>query len=89
MKQAYADWIETYGGDDYQQVCRDVGSLIDNAVLRRLGEQPTKSPRWAVLCKQFCLQRQGLRLDFGKWGLTGDRQQGKIGTDATHRGRGH
>ena len=61
---AYADWIETYGGDDYQQVCRDVGSLIDNAVLRRLGEQPTKSPRWAGLCKHFAT---ATRLETGFW----------------------
>ena len=61
---AYADWIETYGGDDYQQVCRDVGSLIDNAVLRRLGEQPTKSPRWAGLCQRFAT---ATRLETGFW----------------------
>ena len=61
---AYADWIETYGGDDYQQVCRDVGSLIDNAVLRRLGEQPTKSPRWGGLCKHFAT---ATRLETGFW----------------------
>ena len=61
---AYADWIETYGGDDYQQVCRDVGSLIDNAVLRRLGEQPTKSPRWAGLCQRFTT---ATRLEAGFW----------------------
>ncbi|MDB3880100.1 TenA family protein [Alphaproteobacteria bacterium] len=61
---AYADWIETYGGDDYQQVCRDVGSLIDNAVLRRLGEQPTKSPRWVGLCQRF---DTATRLEAGFW----------------------
>ena len=61
---AYADWIETYGGEDYQQVCRDVGTLIDNAVLRRLGDQPTKSPRWAGLCQRFST---ATRLEAGFW----------------------
>ena len=61
---AYADWIKTYGGEDYQQVCRDVGTLIDNAVLRRLGEQPTKSPRWAGLCQHFAT---ATRLEAGFW----------------------
>ncbi len=61
---AYADWIETYGGEDYQQVCRDVGTLIDDAVLRRLGEQPTKSPRWAALCQRFAT---ATRLEAGFW----------------------
>ena len=61
---AYADWIETYGGEDYQQVCRDVGTLIDDAVLRRLGEQPTKSPRWAALYQRFAT---ATRLEAGFW----------------------
>ena len=61
---AYADWIETYGGEDYQQVCRDVGTLIDDAVLRRLGDQPTKSPRWAGLCQRFAT---ATRLEAGFW----------------------
>ena len=61
---AYADWIESYGGDGYQQVCRDVGSLIDNAVLRRLGDQPTRSPRWAGLCQRFAT---ATRLEAGFW----------------------
>jgi thiaminase/transcriptional activator TenA len=54
QETAYADWIETYGGEEYQQVCRDVGSLIDSAVLRRLGDQPTQSPRWAGPLPAFC-----------------------------------
>ena len=61
---AYADWIETYGGEDYQQVCRDVGTLIDYAVLRRLGDQPAKSPRWAWLCHRFST---ATRLEAGFW----------------------
>ena len=61
---AYADWIETYGSEDYQQVCRDVGTLIDDAVLRRLGKQPTKSPRWAGLCQRFAT---ATRLEAGFW----------------------
>jgi len=38
--------------------------LIDNAVLRRLGEQPTKSPRWAGLCQRFAT---ATRLETGFW----------------------
>ncbi len=65
---AYADWIKTYGGEDYQQVCRDVGALIDNAVLRRLGEQPTKSPRWTALCHRFATATR-LEAEFWQMGL--------------------
>ena len=64
QETAYADWIETYGGEEYQQVCRDVGSLIDSAVLRRLGDQPTQSPRWAGLCQCFAT---ATRLEAGFW----------------------
>ena len=65
---AYADWIKTYGGEDYQQVCRDVGTLIDDAVLRRLGEQPTKSPRWTALCHRFATATR-LEAEFWQMGL--------------------
>jgi hypothetical protein len=85
---AYADWIETYGGEDYQQVCRDVGTLIDDAVLRRLGEQPTKSPRWAGLCKRFATATW---LEAGFWQMGLNRQQA-AGQNRPRRkkwGRGH
>ncbi|SFO91597.1 TenA family protein [Tranquillimonas alkanivorans] len=62
----YADWIATYGGYDYQSVCRDVGALIDGAVVRRLGERPQESPRWARLCQRFTTATR-LEVDF--WGM--------------------
>lgn len=70
QKTPYRDWIETYGGSDYQQVCHDVGALIDAAVLRRLGDQPAASPRWPALCKRFVT---ATRLEAGFWqmGLDG------------------
>ncbi len=66
---AYADWINTYAADDYQQVCRDVGALIDRAVARRLGDAPDTSPRWQALCDRFTT---ATRLEVGFWdmGLT-------------------
>ncbi|MES0864927.1 thiaminase II [Ruegeria sp. SCPT10] len=65
----YADWINTYAGEDYQQVCRDVGTLIDTAVQSRLGEDPQSSPRWSRLQKRFAT---ATRLEVGFWdmGLT-------------------
>ncbi|MEM7240656.1 MAG: thiaminase II [Pseudomonadota bacterium] len=55
QSETYADWINTYAGDEYQQVCRDVGQLIDQAVARRLGTDPTNAPRWANLCDRFTM----------------------------------
>ncbi|WP_390913611.1 TenA family protein [Pseudosulfitobacter sp. SM2401] len=65
----YADWIDTYAGEDYEQVCRDVGTLIDTAVQSRLGEDPHSSPRWPRLQKRFAT---ATRLEVGFWdmGLT-------------------
>lgn len=62
----YADWIATYAGDDYQQLCRDVGGLIDAAVARRLGDAPASSPRWSHLCNRF---RTATRLEVGFWDM--------------------
>ncbi|MCZ0811765.1 MAG: TenA family protein [Pseudomonadota bacterium] len=62
----YADWIATYAGKDYQQVCRDVGGLIDAAIARRLGPAPQDSPRWAHLADRFAT---ATRLEVGFWDM--------------------
>ncbi|MGG7567972.1 thiaminase II [Rhodovulum sp. DZ06] len=49
---AYAGWIDVYGGEEYQQVCRDMGALLDGALARRLGEWEA-SPRAAQLQARF------------------------------------
>ena len=60
----YRAWIETYGGSDYQQLCDDLGNLIDDAVHRRLGKTPTIGPRWYALCHRF---KTATRLEVGFW----------------------
>lgn len=67
--QTYDDWIGTYAGNEYQQVCHDVGALIDAAVARRLGPEPEKSPRWAALTARFIKATQ-LEVGFWDMGLT-------------------
>lgn len=64
--QTYADWIATYGGAEYQQVCHDVGALIDTAVARRLGDAPRDAPRWSSLCARFTT---ATRLEVGFWDM--------------------
>ena len=49
----YAEWIETYGGDAYQALCRDVGGLMDKAGARRIGTFVEDSPRWPSLAGRF------------------------------------
>lgn len=64
----YDAWITTYSGAEYQQTCYDVGQLIEQALILRLGEEYTKSPRWAGLCKTFETATQ-LEVRFWDMGL--------------------
>ena len=66
----YAEWIETYAGAEYQQVCRDVGALIDAALARRIGPEFETSPRWATLSQRFETATR-LEVDFWAMGLSG------------------
>lgn len=66
----YAEWIETYAGEEYQAVCRDVGALIDAALARRIGPEFDASPRWATLSKRFETATR-LEVDFWAMGLLG------------------
>jgi thiaminase (transcriptional activator TenA) len=65
---AYRAWIGTYGGAEYQDVCRNVGGLIDAAAGRRLGADFAASPRWPRLVDRF---RTATRLEIGFWGMAG------------------
>ncbi|MFO7854100.1 MAG: TenA family protein [Paracoccaceae bacterium] len=60
----YRDWIETYGGEEYQGLCRDVGALIDGALTRRLGGDWPSLPRAAELSARF---GAATRLEVGFW----------------------
>lgn len=64
----YSEWINTYAGDPYQQVCHDVGDLINDAVAHRLGDDPTHNPRWRQLCEHFTTATQ-LEIRFWEMGL--------------------
>ena len=62
----YADWCATYGGADYQQLCRDVGALIDGALAHRLGEDWPELPRARHLSARFAT---ATRLEVGFWDM--------------------
>lgn len=66
----YADWIDTYAGEDFQSLCRDVGALIDRALVHRLGPDWTALPRARCLAAHFAT---ATRLEVGFWqmGLDG------------------
>ncbi|MEX3314992.1 TenA family protein [Sulfitobacter sp. PS-8MA] len=62
----YADWAAVYGGAEYQTLCRDVGALIDAALLRRLGAGWSSLPRAATLQSRF---NTATRLEIGFWDM--------------------
>lgn len=62
----YAAWFQVYGGEEFQTLCRDVGALIDGALVRRLGDGWANLPRAAELAHQF---RIATRLEQGFWNM--------------------
>ena len=64
--ELYRPWIETYGGGEYQGLCREVGRLIDRAAADRLGTEPERNPRWPRLVGHF---RNATRLEERFWSM--------------------
>jgi len=60
----YNDWIETYGGEDYQGVARAAIAQLDRVAERRLGADPAN--RWPALQSTF---RAATRLEVGFWDM--------------------
>jgi thiaminase/transcriptional activator TenA len=68
VETPYRSWIDTYASPDYQQVCVDVGALIDTVVARTLGVDPVQNPRWSGLCASFT-KATALEIDFWQLGF--------------------
>lgn len=68
----YQDWIDVYSGDDYQQVCLNLGKMIDRAIERRIGENPQQSKRWPNLQKRYS-KASALEAEFWAMGLRGGK----------------
>lgn len=62
----YADWCATYGGADYQQLCHDVGGLMDRALVARLGPDWPDLPMAGHLAARFAT---ATRLEVGFWDM--------------------
>lgn len=67
--ETYGDWIATYAGEDYQSACKAVGEMLDQALVRRLGEDFDKTPRWSRLCQTFRTATE-LEIEFWQMGMT-------------------
>ena len=62
----YRDWIEMYGGADYQQVARAAAAQLDRVAARRLGPDLDRAARLDSLRKTF---RAATRLEIGFWDM--------------------
>ena len=49
----YQKWIDTYSSDEYQDVCKNVANLIDQAFLLRLGSDYVNTYKWNKVNKTF------------------------------------
>ena len=49
----YQKWIDTYASDEYQDVCKNVANLIDQAFLLRLGSDYVNTYKWIKVNKIF------------------------------------
>jgi len=65
----YKDWIDTYAGAEYQDLCRAVGAVFDAAVEGRLGAEFTTLGRWRALEKTF---EAATHLECGFWSMALD-----------------
>lgn len=65
----YAEWISTYADPEYQQVCTNVGRMIDKAVERRIGDL-AHAPRADALQTRFTMATK-LEVGFWQMGLDG------------------
>ena len=66
----YRDWIDTYGDPEYQSVMASVAQMMDGAIARRLGPDPTATVRWPHLQERFTTATR-LEIAFWDMGLRG------------------
>jgi thiaminase/transcriptional activator TenA len=64
----YKKWIETYSSSEYQNVCFNVGKLIDKSFILRLGENYTKTYKWKK-ANQIFKKATSLEVDFWNMAL--------------------
>ena len=49
----YIKWINTYGSNEYQELCIKIGNMLDIAVINRLGNNFENNLKWNILNNQF------------------------------------
>ena len=64
----YISWIDTYNSTEYQEVCMNIGRLLDEATQDRLGKDFANNTLWPKLEKTFLIATK-LEIDFWEMSL--------------------
>lgn len=64
----YISWIDTYNSIEYQEVCMNIGNLLDEATQDRLGKVFANNTLWPKLEKTFLIATK-LEIDFWEMSL--------------------
>ena len=64
----YISWIDTYNSKEYQEVCMNIGNLLDEATQDRLGKDFVNNTLWPKLEKTFLIATK-LEIDFWEMSL--------------------
>jgi thiaminase/transcriptional activator TenA len=62
----YQKWLETYSSKEYQQICKEVATMFDNAVSLRLGKNYNNNYKWNSIKKIF---RKAVLLEIDFWNM--------------------
>lgn len=63
----YISWIDTYHNKEYQDICMNIGSLLDKATEERLGKGFVNNTMWPKLEKTFLT---ATKLEIGFWEMS-------------------
>jgi len=58
--------LETYSSKEYQQICKEVATMFDNAVFLRLGKSYNNNYKWNNINKIF---RKAVLLEIDFWNM--------------------
>ena len=64
----YISWIDTYNSIEYQEVCMNIGNLLDESSKDRLGKDFANNTLWPKLEKTFLIATK-LEIDFWEMSL--------------------
>ena len=68
INNPYINWINTYSSNDYQNVCINIGKMLDLAIYDRLGKDFEKNIKWSKLKNTFLMATK-LEINFWEMNL--------------------